>query len=108
MYHLTVFYCNIADVPEYKRHRTAWQGGCLFSVIPGIAIPEDASRPIAVNVNAISRDDKTGMVILKSYWIRIVAPVVQVVRHLNYVSLMSHMRYRSRFSRKVERYIVDE
>ena len=51
----------------------------LFCGIPCISIAIDSSRPVSINRNIITGYDEASVVVLESNWIRVVAPVVQIV-----------------------------
>jgi hypothetical protein len=62
-----------------------------------IAIPIDKTFSVAINMNALSSNNKPSMVILESNWVRVVSPVVEVIRQLkqkgvNKLSRISDMR----------------
>jgi len=79
---LTVFYKHVRNIPKDERHRPARPGHCLLIIIPGIAVPIYPSGSIAIDMDAISSYNKTGMMILECNRVRIVAPIVKIIRHL--------------------------
>ena len=73
---------DVACVPEDERHRAPWLCGSFFRVVPRVAAAVDASCPVAVDVYPLAAEDKAGGMVLEGDWVRVVAPVVQVVREL--------------------------
>ena len=79
---LTVLNEDIRGVPEDKWHRSSWLSDCLFGVVPRIAIAKDSTCSISIDVDALSGEDDPCRVILKSNWVEIVAPIVEIIRRL--------------------------
>lgn len=70
---------NVAGVPKYKWHWSPWLGNGLLSVVPGVSISVDATGSVSIDMNAVSADDEARVVVLKSNWVGVVSPVVEIV-----------------------------
>ncbi len=82
----------IADVPEYEWHWSSWLCDFLFSVVPGISVPINATSAVSVDIDSLSTDDKASMVILESNWIGVVSPVREIIRHLQNSQYLSYIQ----------------
>lgn len=51
----------------------------MLCIIPYIAITVDTTSSVAVDLDTVSGDYEPGMVILKCYWIAILAPVASII-----------------------------
>ena len=78
----TMFNNNFSGIPPHKVHWPNWLGDRLLGVIPCVPVPENSSSIISMDVNMVTRDSKSGMVVLEENWICIIriSPVGQIVR----------------------------
>lgn len=60
---------DITDVPEDERHRASGLRGSLFSVIPRVAAPIDASGTVAIDVDPLAAEDEPSGMVLESNWV---------------------------------------
>jgi hypothetical protein len=78
----TVLNDNLRSIPPHKIHGTNWLGDILLRVIPIIPIPVHPAGIKAIDMNMVSRDSQSSMMILKEDRVRIIAipPISQVRR----------------------------
>lgn len=65
IFDLEVLDGNVADIPPYKRHRSAWLCDTCFNSIPDISVAIDAARTVPVDRDVVSREHNTSSVILE-------------------------------------------
>jgi len=70
---------HIANVPKDERHWSSWLRICFLCIIPRIPISINATSAVTIDVNPLSSDDETSVVVLESNRIGVVAPVVEIV-----------------------------
>lgn len=74
-----MLHVDVAGVPENEGHWSSWLSDRLLDIIPGISIAIDATSSVSIDVDTLSADDESSMVILECNWVRIVSPIVQIV-----------------------------
>ena len=88
--HVEILDHDVAYIPEHERHWTPRLSEVLLRVIPSVAVAIDATSSIPIDPDAITSDDEPGMVILKCYRVRVVAPVCEVRRELGSLLVSGH------------------
>ena len=56
---------HVADVPEDKRHRSTRLCSASFCSIPDVSVAKYASGAVAIDVDAVTRQDKARRVVLE-------------------------------------------
>ena len=70
---------HVAGVPEDERHRTPRKDCSCFRCVPSFSIAIDAAGTVAVDSDIGSRYDEASLMVLKSNWIGVTAPVIEVL-----------------------------
>lgn len=79
---LTVFHENVAHIPEDEWHRSPGLGVSLFHIVPRIAIAVNPSSAVAVDVDSLTGNDESCVMILECDGVGVIAPVCQIVGEL--------------------------
>jgi hypothetical protein len=70
-----ILYRDVAYIPPYEGHRPPRLRIPSLCCVPNIAVPIDATSTEAVNVDVVTSEDDTCVVVLESNGIGVVAPV---------------------------------
>lgn len=77
-----MLYLDVAHVPQHHGHGPPGLRGAGLGRVPRVAAPVDAAGAVTIDVDAVAGDDESGGMVLEGDRVRVVAPVVQVVREL--------------------------
>lgn len=82
-----VLHEDLRYIPEDERHWSSRLRNILLDIIPGISVTIDSPCTVSLNGDVISSNDETSMVVLECNWIRIIAPIIEIVRELDLTSV---------------------
>jgi len=74
---------HISSVPEHKRHGPSDPRGSGLSRVPCVPASIDPSDAVPIDMYTLSGNDEASVVVLKSYSVGVLPPVLDIIRELS-------------------------